>query len=96
MEKCASLMILGIHMDEEEYINYALESFDTLNEYTEPMIEAIMQWAREGTTLDWFLVNWPEVVRSERDLTPDEEAAIAPWIKTWAEEAFKRVEKEKQ
>lgn len=81
-------------MDENEYIEKSLESIETLSEHTESMIQAIMGWARQGTSLQWFISNWPEIVKAERNLNAEEEESIGPWIKTWAEEAFKRVEKE--
>lgn len=79
-------------MDEDQYIEEALKSFETLSEYTERMIEAILGWFQTGTTLEWFLDNWPEIVKKDKDLSPSEEAAIGPWIQTWAEEAFRRME----
>jgi len=81
-------------MDDQE-IERNVEMLATASAYSETMIESIMEIARKGYSYHWFLTNWHKVVMNQQGLTLEEVTFIKPWIETWADEAYYRLEKEK-
>lgn len=62
--------------------------------HSELMITEIMKAARVGFSHEWYLDNWRSVVLSKTDATLSDLDLIEPWIETWINEAYHRVEME--
>ena len=80
-------------MDDED-IERAVALLTTASAHSEVMIQSIMDVARKGYPYDWFLENWAALSMDQQGLSLDEVQFIKPWIETWAEEAYSRLEKE--
>lgn len=62
--------------------------------HSDAILAEIMQAAREGYSHSWYKENWRTVVMSKSDVVLEDLDLIAPWIETWIDVAYSRVEKE--
>lgn len=79
-------------MDELE-IERDVQLILTASEYSQPIQERIRAFAKMGMTHQSFKDTWKQTLK-DAGFEDHEIQYIAPWIETWADEVYSKVEKE--
>lgn len=62
--------------------------------HSEGILAEIMKAARQGYSHSWYKENWRSVVVGISDVVLEDLDLLAPWIETWIDLAYSRIEKE--
>jgi hypothetical protein len=75
-------------------IDRDVELLLTISEFSESIQERIRAYAKMGMTYEGFRNSWRDTLR-KAGFEDHEIEYIAPWIETWADEVYSKVDKEK-